>query len=264
MEDDFGGRPNQTRPAGGYWIPREFHAWPEIRMLRLAELGAFVETGIQAVNYGAGDFGREMFRFRSKRLDVDALVAGGLWYPTGPKTWRTKTMGELRCGRGNRGQVVRLSRRLYVSPETCRAGVAAFGLYALAASWSLTTGRPGYIPTDMALHLGKPRHISALWDSGLWLVREYGFCMSKGDGFEARWDLYRDDTRAPIPEAVRLRVFARSGNRCVRCGTTEELALDHIYPWSLGGPDDEDNLQALCTPCNSTKGAKVLEKGGAW
>ena len=32
---------------------------------------------------------------------------------------------------------------------------------------------------------------------------------------------------------------------------------DHIFPRSLGGSDDLDNLRLLCRPCNSKKGARV-------
>ena len=64
--------------------------------------------------------------------------------------------------------------------------------------------------------------------------------------------------RAPIPDEVRSFVYARDGRACQRCGATENLTLDHIHPWSLGGPDTPDNLRVLCRPCNSSKGARVL------
>lgn len=63
--------------------------------------------------------------------------------------------------------------------------------------------------------------------------------------------------RAPIPQEVRLAVYRRDGFRCVTCGTRERLTLDHIYPWSLGGSDDESNLQTMCHSCNARKGARV-------
>lgn len=63
--------------------------------------------------------------------------------------------------------------------------------------------------------------------------------------------------RLPIPPAVRFAVYSRDGWRCVHCGSTKRLTLDHIYPWSRGGPDTEDNLQTLCRSCNSRKGARV-------
>jgi hypothetical protein len=63
--------------------------------------------------------------------------------------------------------------------------------------------------------------------------------------------------RASIPDEVRSFVFERDGHSCLRCGATEGLTLDHIHPWSIGGPDTADNLQVLCRPCNSSKGDRV-------
>jgi hypothetical protein len=63
--------------------------------------------------------------------------------------------------------------------------------------------------------------------------------------------------RAPIPESVKTFVFERDGHACQHCGTSEDLALDHVHPWSIGGPDTPDNLQILCRPCNSRKGDRV-------
>lgn len=63
--------------------------------------------------------------------------------------------------------------------------------------------------------------------------------------------------RQPIDPKLRQRIYERDGYRCVTCGAIDQLTLDHIYPWSLGGPDTEENLQTLCQPCNSRKGARV-------
>lgn len=51
---------------------------------------------------------------------------------------------------------------------------------------------------------------------------------------------------------LRASILARDG-RCVECGAVEDLTLDHIIPRSLGGTDDEENLQTLCRRCNSAK-----------
>ena len=62
--------------------------------------------------------------------------------------------------------------------------------------------------------------------------------------------------RSSIPRRTREAVYMRDSFRCVSCGSTEELSLDHIIPFSMGGPDTEDNLQTMCRSCNSSKGAR--------
>lgn len=83
--------------------------------------------------------------------------------------------------------------------------------------------------------------------------------------------------------AIRLWVYLRAGFRCQHCGyqfqvprrylgrtalTSPDahrdgrrwirvLELDHIHPHSAGGKFEVDNLQALCTVCNTRKGAQV-------
>ncbi len=49
-----------------------------------------------------------------------------------------------------------------------------------------------------------------------------------------------------------------SGNKCSYCGTTDNLALDHIFPQKHGGKDIGDNLIYACRYCNSSKGKKDL------
>lgn len=65
------------------------------------------------------------------------------------------------------------------------------------------------------------------------------------------------ESRAAIPARVRQMVYRRDWYRCVTCGSGERLSLDHIHPWSLGGSDQPENLQTMCIPCNSRKGARV-------
>jgi 5-methylcytosine-specific restriction endonuclease McrA len=45
--------------------------------------------------------------------------------------------------------------------------------------------------------------------------------------------------------------------KCAKCGSTENLTIDHIWPQSLGGSTTPDNLQVLCATCNQKKGATV-------
>lgn len=58
---------------------------------------------------------------------------------------------------------------------------------------------------------------------------------------------------------VRQAVFSKDGHKCVRCGATKPLSVDHIVPVVMGGSDDLSNLQTLCRRCNSIKGARAVK-----
>lgn len=49
------------------------------------------------------------------------------------------------------------------------------------------------------------------------------------------------------------------GNKCLSCGEERTLTVDHVIPLSKGGSNDISNIQALCGPCNSSKGAKTTD-----
>ena len=63
--------------------------------------------------------------------------------------------------------------------------------------------------------------------------------------------------RDPIPEEVKLVVWARDGGACIRCGSQTELHFDHIIPVAKGGSNVEANIQILCRPCNLKKSDKI-------
>lgn len=76
---------------------------------------------------------------------------------------------------------------------------------------------------------------------------------------KAREKLFK---RKAIPNHIRLNVFEKFNYACAMCGKGKDeipLQIDHIFPVSLGGTNDENNLQALCWKCNGIKGARVMQ-----
>lgn len=63
-----------------------------------------------------------------------------------------------------------------------------------------------------------------------------------------------------LSESMRQRVIARDGYICQLCSTPvepDDVHIDHIIPWSIGGPDTLENLQVTHSRCNLIKGARV-------
>ena len=58
---------------------------------------------------------------------------------------------------------------------------------------------------------------------------------------------------------LREQVIRRDGC-CQMCGTEERLSVDHIIPRVAGGTDSLDNLQVLCSSCNSSKGGRFFDR----
>lgn len=61
-----------------------------------------------------------------------------------------------------------------------------------------------------------------------------------------------------LPKAYRLMLLEKANFLCVRCGvggrsSNIKLEIDHITPVSMGGGDEESNLQVLCVMCHDIK-----------
>lgn len=63
---------------------------------------------------------------------------------------------------------------------------------------------------------------------------------------------------AGITEEIWLDILALHDGLCGRCGSSEDVELDHIIPYALGGIDEPWNGQALCGKCNSSKRHKEI------
>jgi hypothetical protein len=69
-----------------------------------------------------------------------------------------------------------------------------------------------------------------------------------------RWPVIRTGVRDIIPAELRKLIWHRDGGRCTRCwGGRRLVQLDHIIPWSAGGPDTAANLRLMCAPCNKER-----------
>ncbi|WP_143616952.1 HNH endonuclease [Streptomyces alkaliphilus] len=51
-------------------------------------------------------------------------------------------------------------------------------------------------------------------------------------------------------------VLSANGGKCVYCDGRAET-MDHVIPWSRGGPDDHYNLVPACDKCNDSKNDKT-------
>jgi len=255
---EFAGYLWQGRVARGYWLTRDFHEWPGVQALTLKQTGLYFVCSIWAACHKTEVILPELVRMHGGAPGAPScMVDVGLWEPCG-RNYRSRTTQELRSGRRLPGQAIAVSSLLPQSLEGIRAGLAGLGVWALAASQSITMGIPGFIPEAVACEPACAAYADLLCAASLWLPGEGGYWMTKGDHpIEERWSGVRDDERAPIPDELRALVYERDEYRCVICGATADLTLDHIYPWSLGGPDTEENLRTLCRRHNSQKGARV-------
>lgn len=141
-------------------------------------------------------------------------------------------------------------------------GVAAVGAWTLSIYWLFRERRPTLaVPADRISEvLATPRIAARLVEVGLWSYGAAGYSPVLTDFRGEKLWRYVAGTRPSrpaIPPEVRAAVMLRDAYRCVWCDNPDDLTLDHIFPWSRGGPDIVDNLRVLCRSCNSRKGARV-------
>ena len=51
----------------------------------------------------------------------------------------------------------------------------------------------------------------------------------------------------------------RDNNRCIYCGSTDNLTIDHVRPRSKGGETNFNNCVTACRCCNQAKGSMLLQ-----
>lgn len=68
--------------------------------------------------------------------------------------------------------------------------------------------------------------------------------------------------RPAIRKWLRRVVEAADKHACAFCGSSSQLQLDHIRPWSLGGRTSFCNLIVLCRTCNVVKSNYWVMRNG--
>lgn len=67
-----------------------------------------------------------------------------------------------------------------------------------------------------------------------------------------------DHNRIAISKKLKDYIFSRD-KKCLKCGSLDNLTIDHVIPVSFGGSNGHDNLQCLCRECNSIKSNYPLD-----
>lgn len=148
---------------------------------------------------------------------------------------------------------VQVDGTFHSHPKVVLAGNAAVGLYIRLMCWAAEQKGSSLTAPDRLVRLwGTPVQVKRAVNAGLMEPVDGGFLLS-AEVCRPR----QDGWRPAIPASIRRFVFERDGYACLKCGATEDLTLDHVHPWSLGGPDTAENLQTLCRSCNSSKGARI-------
>lgn len=58
------------------------------------------------------------------------------------------------------------------------------------------------------------------------------------------------------------RILDAFNHCCAKCGSSENIHMDHVVPLARGGANSIDNVQPLCQTCNLRKGAKTEDYRG--
>ena len=145
---------------------------------------------------------------------------------------------------------VRFASGLHDWDEVLEAGTEALGAFLTLVSYAAKQNRTDGHVSVHALRwcTDEARATEALKKSKLVTFHDdTGLIELHGHG--EFWRFH--DTRT-VSAKMRREVIARDG-KCVYCGATENLTVDHVEPRVRGGSHELGNLAAACAPCNSSK-----------
>lgn len=142
-------------------------------------------------------------------------------------------------------------------------------LWAFALGSSDRTGRlSGLSAVDLATALDWPKRGAQKLVDALIKTEWMHYC-DDGSFMVSGWqDIvhYQDDDNRErlrrMRSVPRDTIYERDGHRCVYCGSTDDLTLDHVMPISRGGGESPANLATCCRSCNSSKRARTPQEAG--
>lgn len=81
--------------------------------------------------------------------------------------------------------------------------------------------------------------------------------------FEA-WRVQHGFEGVGVSHTSWLKILSDHKNRCVYCGRSGRLAMDHVQPLSRGGRHEPVNVVPACKSCNSSKRDRTLAEWGVF
>lgn len=111
----------------------------------------------------------------------------------------------------------------------------------------------------------KQKGINARRDKAKWKAVRKAYHRTHLQQYADRVQNYRARKKKAtlVGKIDRAAVIKRDRSTCYWCRRVlqlNEISLDHIIPISKGGTHSETNLTVSCKPCNSSKGAKLLQQ----
>ncbi len=107
-----------------------------------------------------------------------------------------------------------------------------------------------------------PAAVKTIQDLLYW---QYSKLIARSAGYEKNFgfimDRFKKLQSGEISWSGSIREYIREREivgKCIYCGSTQNLAPDHLIPRSRGGPDSGDNLVTACRSCNSSRADKGI------
>ncbi|MEI7675557.1 MAG: HNH endonuclease [Bacteroidales bacterium] len=114
------------------------------------------------------------------------------------------------------------------------------------------------------------QQITTVRDSIYWSYSNLAMAHSAVDKKQGKYGVFNFMIRAKLYKGLKdgsmnirtifddEKIKIQTGKTCNYCGSSDKLALDHIFPQKFGGADNAENLIFACRTCNSSKGKKDL------